>query len=137
MFGDLHAATGRHQRGGGRDIVGVGAVTAGSARINNIKAVLEGQGRFAHGSRAGGDLANRFPAYPERRDGGRDLGGSRLSSKTRGEEGVRFLFRQDLSAGQSIEKGFERLRHGFRPDAQAALRLGEGRPASARKLANN
>ena len=50
---------------------------------------------------------------------------------------MRFVFRQDFTAGQTIEQWFEGLRHGALPSDQAALRLGEGKPAKAKKFASN
>ncbi len=93
MLGHLQPAARRDEGHRGGDVQGVGAVAAGSADVDHVVVVGQGDRRAPHGARAGGDLAHGLAAQAHGGDGRGDLGRGRLTPQAGGEEGVGVLAR--------------------------------------------
>ena len=73
MLGDGNTCAGDDQRRQRRDIVGAGAVAAGSDDVDRVGRRLDGQHACPHGADRADDLVHRLAAYPQRHQEAADL----------------------------------------------------------------
>ena len=120
VLGDLEAGAGGDDRGRRRNVVGAGAIAAGSDDVDRVGGRVHPHHLFAHDFDGAGDFVDGFAAHPQPHEESADLGRGGLARHHDGEGRAGFL------AGERLPSAALAMR-GLSSDMQTA-------PARSRKF---